>query len=286
MSWARTRPRAVAIVLLFLVVASPLRAQADTIRPPRPLFTWRDGVLAGFFTLTTLAARPLDKYFAEVLQSPQRQESRFLQKTAKIVNVIAVPGSLVVGGSMYAVGRITKSHKMADLGLHSTEALLIGEGVGTVMKGVFGRQRPYVDPNHLNPDNWKLMRGFGKDDGYRSFPSGHAVAAFSAAAAAAAETSRWWPSTRWLIGPVMYGGAAMVGASRMYNNRHWASDVLVGAAIGTFAGTKVVRYQHSHPGTRIDEWLVNFSVVPSGTGHSLSASIIPRLGPGIPRQQR
>jgi hypothetical protein len=43
----------------------------------------------------------------------------------------------------------------------------------------------------------------------------------------------------------MYGGAALVGLSRMYNNRHWASDVITGAAIGTFAGTKVVRYHHT-----------------------------------------
>jgi hypothetical protein len=65
----------------------------------------------------------------------------------------------------------------------------------------------------------------------------------------------------------------MVGLSRMYNNRHWASDVLAGAAIGIFAGNKVVRYHHSHPGNRLDEWLVNFTV----SGGWLSASVLPRL---------
>jgi membrane-associated phospholipid phosphatase len=84
----------------------------------------------------------------------------------------------------------------------------------------------------------------------------------------------------------MYGGAGMVGASRMYENRHWASDVIVGAAIGTFAGTKVVRYHHSHPGNRIDEWLVNFSINPAGGVHTLTASIMPRLRPGGQRPVR
>src|SRR4029077_9071100 len=123
---------------------------------------------------------------------------------------------------------------------------------------------------------WHFLGGFVSDDGQRSFPSGHAVAAFSAAAAVTAETSRWWPSTRLVIGTAMYGGAGMVGLSRMYNNRHWASDVIMGAAIGTFAGTKVVRYNRTHTGNRLDRWLLNASVSPSDWGH-ISLSVLPSL---------
>ena len=50
----------------------------------------------------------------------------------------------------------------------------------------------------------------------------------------------------------MYGGATLVGLSRMYNNAHWASDVALGAAIGTFAGLKTVRYSHAHPDNPVD----------------------------------
>jgi membrane-associated phospholipid phosphatase len=104
------------------------------------------------------------------------------------------------------------------------------------------------------------------------------VAAFAAAAAVSAETSRWWPQATYFgIGPVLYGGAAAVGLSRMYNNRHWASDVLTGAMIGTFAGTKVVRYHRTHPGNRIDRWLLNASVSADRL-HTVSFSILPALG--------
>jgi hypothetical protein len=55
---------------------------------------------------------------------------------------------------------------------------------------------------------------------------------------------------------VFYGGATMVGLSRIYNNMHWASDVMAGAAIGTIVGLKVVKYTHSHPDNQIDSKLI------------------------------
>jgi membrane-associated phospholipid phosphatase len=257
--------------------ARPLCAQSDTITP-RPLFTWRDGVLAGAFAGMTVAVAPVDKLIAERLQQHNAQSNRFFKRASVAVRVLAFPGTVIIGASMYTVGRLANSHRAADLGLHGTEALAVGDGLAALMKVVVGRQRPYADTT-FNPYNWQFMRGLTRDDSYHSFPSGHSVAAFSVAAAVTAETSRWWPSSRWLIGSAMYGGAGLVGVSRMYDNQHWASDVVVGAAIGIFAGNKVVRYQHSHPGNPLDRWLVNFSIVPSGHGHSIKASVLPWLGP-------
>lgn len=271
-------------VLGILFAARVAGAQSDTLSS-RYLFTWKDGLLAGAFVGATIAIAPLDKSLAEDLQVKSRQQSSRLQRAATGFRVVALPGSVIIGGSLYAVGRLTNSHRTADLGLHGTEALIIGELTAATMKGFFGRQRPYVDTAEFNPYKWHFLGGFTSDDGQRSFPSGHSVAAFAAAAAAANEMSVWWPSLRWPVGAVMYGGAGMVGLSRMYNNRHWASDVIMGAAIGTFAGNKVVRYHHSHPGNQLDEWLVNFSITPatSGSGHLISASIFPRLRPTLAR---
>jgi len=242
----------------------------------RPLFTWRDGVLAGAFVVATRAARPFDKRAAEALQRPERQRRWIFQEGSAIVRTIAVPGAPIIGTTMYAVGRLSHDERLAEVGLHGTEALFAGELVGSVLKDLFGRARPYVDTTGPNPDDWQLLRGLRRGSDYQSYPSGHTVAAFTAAAAVSTETSVWWPvATYTLIGPVLYVGAAAVGVSRMYNNRHWASDVILGAAIGTFAGIKVVRYHRTHPGNRIDRWLLNASWSPGDGRISLSAIPIP-----------
>ena len=264
----------------------PLPAQATPLPqdlPKVPLFTWQDALLAGGFVIGTIALRQTDEKFARRLQNPHNQENRFLNNVAKTVTTITEPGSFIIGGSLYVIGRASKQHDMADLGLHGTEAILVGSGVAMVLKGAFGRARPYVRPptdsTGFDANSWSFGRGYTKEQ-YRSFPSGHTVAAFAAAAAVTNESSRWWPEWKWAVAPVMFGGAALVGLSRMYNNRHWASDVMMGAAIGTFAGNKVVRYHHrTRPDNKLDKWLLSASISPSAQGGmTVSWSVMPGVG--------
>ena len=257
------------------VLPAPALAQdADSASSARPLFTWRDAILAGAFAVTARAVHPLDERFRERLQDSSTQANRKLQTLATFVRTTATPGSYIIGTSMYAVGRLAKNRKLASLGLHGTEALIAGEVVAGVVKVVVGRQRPSVTP--ADPNNYQFMRGLSGGDRYRSFPSGHTVSAFAAAAAVTAETARNAPNTRWIVGPVLYTGAALVGVSRMYNNRHWASDVIIGAGIGTFAGLKVVRFNDSHAGNRVDRFFLTGSLVPAPDGgHALHLSLLP-----------
>src|SRR5574344_142675 len=66
----------------------------------------------------------------------------------------------------------------------------------------------------------------------RSFPSGHAAISFMTATMLHKEygetVSPWFS----VIG---YGTATAVSLSRVYDNKHWCSDVLVGASIGIFS---------------------------------------------------
>lgn len=253
-------------VLLSLSLGERALSQADSI-PRQPFFSWRDAAILEAFAIATVAIAPLDTRLAQRLQGATVQENRSMRRFATFVETVTDPGAVVIGTGMYAYGRIRKNQRAADLGLHGTEALLIGSQLGSLLKGIVGRARPYLDVNR--PHDYKTFRGFGGGSDYRSFPSGHTIAAFAAASSVTSETKRWWPKSFWIIGPVMYGGAAAVGWSRMYDNKHWASDVITGAAIGTFAGLKVVTWHHMHPGNRIDRIFLGSTVGPSPDGGAL-----------------
>jgi membrane-associated phospholipid phosphatase len=243
--------------------ALPPKAKADSAKVPAPLFTTKDFVIVGGFAVGTVAMFPFDQRLAKHLTNPGAQANRFFKNASTGIEWIASPGSYFIGGTLYAVGRIGHWERVADLGWHGTEAVFLADVATYALKGIAGRGRPYVSKD-TNPHDFRFLKGFRNGD-RQSFPSGHATSAFAAAAAVTAETGTWWPKSTWVIGPLMYGGATMVGLSRMYHNKHWASDVVLGAAIGTVGGQKVVQYSHAHPGW-IDRELLHVSAMPNGDG--------------------
>jgi membrane-associated phospholipid phosphatase len=279
MHWIR-RTHFVLPALLVVTALPAAMAQVDTsTRSTVQLFTYRDGALAAGVILGALFARRLDEHYAQRLQDSSTQANAKLHTLATFVRTTAAPGALIIGTSMYATGRLAKNEHLASLGLHGTEALMLGEVAGGVLKGFIGRQRPYVTPQ--NSHSFGFLRGFAEGDKFRSFPSGHSLAAFAAAAAVSSETSGWWPNTRWIFGPALYAGATLTAVSRMYDNRHWASDVIVGGGLGTFAGLKVIRYNNAHPGNKFDRWLLTGSLVPTADGgHALRWSLLPGVSIG------
>src|SRR5215213_2844889 len=232
-----------------------------------PFFTKKDVVLAGLFAGATVLALPVDKHAAQELRNPSAQANDFLRHTSTGVEYIASPGAYVIGGTLLAIGKVGRFERVADLGWHGTTAVLFSQGITSILKGVVGRGRPFLS-NGEDPDDFHPGRGFGTGD-WTSFPSGHTATAFAAAAAVTNETTRWWPKSTWIVGPLMYGGATAVGLSRMYHSRHWASDVALGAAIGTFSGRKWVQYAHGHPNNRLDRLILSTAVIPNGRGGAL-----------------
>ncbi len=72
----------------------------------------------------------------------------------------------------------------------------------------------------------KIQRPDGS--GYNSFPSGHTTTAFAAAEFMRQEyknVSPWY-------GIAGYASATATGILRLYNNKHWVSDVVAGAGFG------------------------------------------------------
>jgi membrane-associated phospholipid phosphatase len=242
----------VAIVSLTVVTSAQAQVQ-DTISRKSPLLTGKDALLFASFALGTALVAPIDRQVAGRLQDPGTQENRFLRTAATGFRLLGDPGSFVTGTLIYVIGRIDGQRRVQALGLHSVESILLADVLGGGIKMVAGRQRPFVDVT--NPYNFQLWRGF-QGDQFRSFPSGHTITAFAFASTVTRETQFWWPHAAWYVGTVFYGGASLVGLSRIYNNQHWASDVMAGATIGTIVGLKVVKYTHSHPGNKLDQKLI------------------------------
>jgi membrane-associated phospholipid phosphatase len=238
------------IALTASAVDSPaLQAQTASNETPS-LFTRNDAILAAAFAGVTVAMFPIDKQLARMITDDVSKTNRYITRGTTGVELITDPGSLVIGAALYTYGRVAHKGNIEALGWHGTESVMIAGGTTWILKSLAGRARPYVSKD-TSPADFQFLGGFRNGD-RMSFPSGHATTAFAAASSVTSEARIIWPGHTWLVAPAMYGGATLVGLSRMYHDKHWASDVVVGAAIGTFTGIKVIRYTHSHPNNRLD----------------------------------
>ena len=132
--------------------------------------------------------------------------------------------------SMYVGSIAFRDRKLEHNTLMITKSLVISTIFYTATKALIRRERPYRTKN-----SYSFTTPFSKND-FTSFPSGHANTAFSVATGFAMQYKhiRWVP---W----VAYSVAALTSLSRVYQNRHWASDVIIGSAIGHYVTKTVIR---------------------------------------------
>jgi membrane-associated phospholipid phosphatase len=112
----------------------------------------------------------------------------------------------------WIVGHVAGSERGADTGRDLVRAQISGASWSYLLKYSVNRTRPNGDP--------------------RSFPSGHATAAFATATVLQEHYG-------WKLGVPMYAVAAYVAAERVTQQKHWPSDVVFGAALGTISGRTV-----------------------------------------------
>ena len=249
-----------AVLAALLLGPVSATAQLDPTSDDGSLVDSRDAWIAAAYLGGAALSFPLDERVAVAIRDSALQEVPGLKPAARAFNLLGFPGSLIISGGLYGVGRIGGHDDLADIGLHTGEAIVVAELVTYAIKMLAGRARPGLGIH--DPFDFQLGRGLEPDDHHESFPSGHTTAAFATAAALAHEIERVWGGNDWLIGLATYGPATLVGLSRMFDNRHWTSDVVFGAAIGAFGGWKVVRYNHANPGNDVDDFFLSISVTP------------------------
>lgn len=117
-----------------------------------------------------------------------------------------VPAAAALG---LQLAGIKGKHQLSDAAGIYLMSVAIMTGSVTSLKHITKRERP--DHSVFN-----------------SFPSGHTATVFASAEFLKREYGQQYP---WL-GYTGYAVAAATGALRMYNNRHWLSDVVAGAGFG------------------------------------------------------
>jgi membrane-associated phospholipid phosphatase len=216
--------------------------------------------------LATIAIAPFDRPIQSAMQSKSLQQRAGLRQAADMLAYAGGQGPFYLGGASYVVGRIVRSERLADLGLHLTEGAALAAGIGALGKGIAGRQLPDARTSD-SPGSFSFGRGFHAHSGqFVSFPAGHAGVSFASAAVITSEVGRWRPDLRWKVGAVTYGAATLIAVARVYQNRHWASDNPIAAVIGTWSGLTVVRRQHFGPRSRLDRLLLGLHAAPTGQG--------------------
>lgn len=141
--------------------------------------------------------------------------------------IAAVPSALLVGGLL------RHNAKARDTGLLAAEALADSGVVLTAMKYATMRQRPL--PGNRDGD-------FFQPRFSPSFPSGHATFAWTVASVVA---HRYSSSKAVVI--ASYGAATLISLSRYTGGNHFASDVMVGSAVGWLIGRYVVHSRTKPP---------------------------------------
>ena len=145
-----------------------------------------------------------------------------------------------------AYGLIFKNEKLKNSTLLATQACITSVALHYLVKEATGRQRPsYINPEQGEPRptfHGPFRKPFVNATGEKvssSFPSGHTTLAFAAATVYAMEYR-----DKPLVHVIAYSAASLVGMSRITENRHWATDVLTGAALGYLCGRQVVNNYH------------------------------------------
>ncbi|HXJ85494.1 MAG TPA: capsule assembly Wzi family protein [Candidatus Binatia bacterium] len=134
------------------------------------------------------------------------------------------------GAGLFLLGHLQHDDQKRETGILAGEAAIGVLGDTEIFKYAAGRERPFTGSG--------TGRFFVGGD---SFPSLHSSVSWAIASVIAHE----YPG--WMTQLLAYGTAGGVSAARWAGQKHFASDVAIGAALGWYMGRQVYR-AHSHYG--------------------------------------
>lgn len=231
----------------FILLASDFKQQLTLPFHGRARDYKQLGELALFTAALSFADKPVSRFAVKLKDNnkPLSSTSSYVTKFGGLYEVYTL-------GALGAYGLIFKNQKIKNTTLLATQSYITAGVIETGLKFLTGRQRPgYIDP--ITMKNASTFHGpfyqFSKDANgkkrdrasFSSFPSGHTTGAFAAATVYAMEYR-----DKPLVPILAYSAATLIGFSRVTENKHWPTDVLIGATLGFLSGRQVVRNYHRY----------------------------------------
>lgn len=135
-------------------------------------------------------------------------------------------------GGAYLAGLFSKNEKLRRTGVLLVSSATAGGFLQQASKRIIGRARPKSGRSSATFDPFHLDRVFN----YDSFPSGHAMLAFTNAYAIAKQFKSPW------IKAGIYTIGSIPGFIRVVDGFHWISDVAFSTVVSIFIVESIDRY--------------------------------------------
>ena len=184
-------------------------------------FDSKDWILFSSTIAVTAAAVAADK---DVRSFALRSRGSLNDNLFNLDKYFYIPTAAVSVFGIYGYGLFAKNDDVRKLGLRLGEATFYASLLDVLLKGIIGRRRPEENLGDVT------FKPFKFDLEKSSLPSGHTILAFSFSSVMAHQIDNIY----WKVG--WYSMASLVGMSRIYHDKHWGSDVILGAALGYFIG--------------------------------------------------
>ena len=188
-------------------------------------FNGSDWMKTGAVIFTTAAFMNYDKDIRREFSKNHNDTRDKIADAGNVYGNLITP--VVLGTGIYSYGLFFKDDYVRETGRMIFESVLFSGIITDVTKIIAGRSRPYTE---RGPYFYNM---FTFNEGSLSFPSGHATVAFAVSSVLSNRIHNLYAS----IG--LYTLSTVTALSRIYSDKHWASDVVLGSAIGYFVGEYV-----------------------------------------------
>jgi membrane-associated phospholipid phosphatase len=181
----------------------------------RHVFTPENGLILGGASGLALAIVPHEHAIVRLSTLADGMDDAFHPADALGHGLTQLGGAT----ALYVTGRLTGRSRLETVGRQLMRAQAVNGTLTHALKFAVRRRRP--------------------DGGAHSFPSGHTSAAFTTATVLQHELG-------WKAGAPAYLVASYIGTARAAANKHYVSDLIVGAAVGVVSARAVATLPGTH----------------------------------------